>query len=96
MIEPLTFVIYSLAAFRITRALVEDVVFERLRNAIWKRFPPRTMLGYLFTCYWCLGIYVATFLTAGYILVPSVMFYVALIFALSAMTGIIQKLLDRD
>lgn len=92
----LTFVIYALAAYRATRFIIEDSLPERLRNKIWERFPPHKGIGYLITCYWCTGFWVATLLTVGYILVPSVMFYIALALALSTTTGIISKLLDRD
>ena len=92
----LTLTIYALAAYRITRFIIEDSLPERLRNRIWDRFPPHKGIGYLITCYWCSGFWVATLLTVGYILVPSVMFYVALALALSTTTGIISKLLDRD
>ena len=92
----LTFLIYALAAYRVTRFIIEDSLPERVRNAIWNRFPPTHGIGYLITCYWCSGFWVATILTVGYILVPSVMFYIALALALSTTTGIISKLLDRD
>jgi hypothetical protein len=94
--DPITFLIYALAGYRVARFIIEDTLPERLRNAIWKKFPPHTSLGYLLTCYWCTGFWVATLLTIGYILVPSVMFFVALALALSATTGIISKFLDRD
>lgn len=90
------FAIYALAGWRITRLIVEDRITEPLRNLIWKRFPPHKGLGYLITCYWCSGIYVATLLTAGYILVPSVMSIIVTALALAAAIGIINKLLDRD
>ena len=92
----LTFLIYALAAYRVTRFIIEDSLPERVRNVIWNRFPPTHGIGYLITCYWCSGFWVATLLTVGYILVPSVMFYIALALALSTTTGIISKLLDRD
>lgn len=91
-----TLIIYALATFRVSRLVIEDAVFETLRNKIWDRFPPSHGLGYILTCYWCSSIYIATAFTIGYILIPSVMFYVALFLALSATTGIISKLLDRD
>jgi hypothetical protein len=94
--ELFTFVIYALAVYRSSRFIIEDVLPEPLRNKIWDRFPPSHGLGYLITCYWCTSFWVATAFTIGYILIPSVVFYIALILALSATTGIISKLLDRD
>lgn len=97
MIDVTTLVIYIFAVYRITRFMVQDHLFEPIRNHVWKKFPPEsTKIGYLFTCPWCLSTWIATIFATGYILIPSVMFYVALILALSATTGIISKLLDRD
>lgn len=88
-------VIYALAAYRLTRFLVEDHLFEGVREWVWKRRGPDTKLGYLFTCYWCMGFWMSSLLVAGYILIPSVMFIVALALALSAAVGIISKIVDR-
>ena len=91
-----TLLIYILAGYRITRFIIEDVLPEPLRNKIWDRFPPHKGIGYLITCYWCSGFWVATLLTVGYILVPSVSFFICLPLAISAGIGIISKYLDRD
>ena len=41
----------GLATYRIARLIVKDEIFSKLRNAIWKKFPPeRSKFGYLFTC----------------------------------------------
>lgn len=96
MIDIVTFIILALATFRLSRLIIEDAVLEPLRNKIWDRFPPSHGLGYILTCYWCSSIYIATAFTIGYILIPSVVFFIALALALSATTGIISKLLDRD
>lgn len=87
--------VLALAAYRLTRFLVEDHLFEGVREFIWKRWNPGTKLGYLFTCYWCMGFWMSSFIVAGYILIPSVMFIVALVLALSAAVGIISKIVDR-
>lgn len=96
MNDAILFVIYALAGWRLCRLIIEDTITEGIRNFIWKRFPPHKGIGYLITCYWCTGIYVATLLTIGYILVPSVMSVIATALALAASIGIINKLLDRD
>lgn len=87
--------VLALAAYRLTRFLVEDHLFNGLREWVWKRWNPGTKLGYLFTCYWCMGFWMSSFVVVGYILVPSVMFIVALVLALSAAVGIISKIVDR-
>lgn len=96
MIDLITAAILILAVYRATRFVVEDALPEPVRNKIWDRFPPTHGLGYLITCYWCTSFWVATAFVIAYILVPSVVFYISLILALSATTGIISKLLDRD
>ena len=91
-----TFLILALATFRVARLIIEDAIFEPVREKIWDSFPPSHGLGYILTCYWCSSIYIATAFTIGYILIPSVVFFIALALALSATTGIISKYLDRD
>ena len=82
----------GLATYRISKLLIEDVIFERPREAIFRRFPPEsTKTGYFFTCYWCTSMWVATLLTIGFILIPSVMLFICLPFAISAIVGILSE-----
>jgi hypothetical protein len=92
----LELIIYALAAWRITRLLVEDHVLSRPRDAFWRKFPPETSeIGYLLTCYWCLGAWVSTACVLAIIFAGIIGLAIALIFALSALVGIVQHLLDR-
>lgn len=92
MIDFLGFVLLALATYRIGKLIIEDVIFEKIREKIFKKFPPEsTKTGYFFTCYWCTSLWVATLLTVGYILVPSVMLIVCLPLALSAVVGILSE-----
>ena len=94
--EPiLQFLILALATFRLARLLTTDVIFEPLRNRIWKRLPPSTQFGYLFTCNWCTSIWAASLLTICYTIVPTATVVVALPFALSAVAGIITSRFDH-
>lgn len=96
MIELVHVLLLSLAVWRVCRLVIEDTITEPLREKIWSRFPPETSkFGYLFTCYWCTSIYVAIPFTLGYLLIESVTLGVALIFALSAVAGIIQTQLEK-
>lgn len=90
-----TLAVYALAVFRICRLIIEDTITEPIRNAIWKKFPPHTAFGYLITCYWCTSMYVASLIIICSILVPSVVFIICSIFALSALAGIISHIMDR-
>lgn len=89
------FLILALAAYRITRAIIEDTVFDWLRVRVWKRFDESTPLGYLFTCYWCMGFWVSSLVVLAYIIVPIPTVVVSLVMALSAVTGIIAARVDK-
>jgi len=92
MTELVSFVILGLAVYRLTRLIVEDTVFEKIREKIFSKFSPSTSsIGYLLTCYWCTSMYVATLVTIGYILVPSIFIIICLPFALSAIAGLISE-----
>jgi hypothetical protein len=95
MQEIFYFLILSLATFRISRLIVIDYIFEWLRNLIWKRFPPSTYLGYLFTCMWCMSIWVASLIVICYTIVPTATVVVASVFALSAVAGLVSTRLDN-
>lgn len=94
MVDWFAFVLLSLATFRITRLFTTDYIFEWLRNAVWKKFPPHTWLGYFFTCNWCFSIWVASGIAICYTIVPMATTVVALPFALSAVASILSKHLD--
>lgn len=95
MQEIFHFLILSLATFRIARLLTVDYIFEWLRNLVWKRFPPSTHLGYLFTCMWCMSIWSASLIVICYTIVPTATVVVATIFALSAVAGLVSTRLDN-
>jgi hypothetical protein len=93
-ISPFTLIVLSLAAFRITRLVIEDVIFESVREKIWKKFPPSTKFGYLLTCYWCLGLWVSVVVFGCYLLAPSITFVVSLVLSISTIIGIISSRID--
>lgn len=95
MVNWFDFVLISLAVFRVTRLFTTDVIFERFREWVWKRKPPKTAIGYLFTCNWCLSIWFASLFTLCYTIEPTVTVYVALPFAFSAVAGLISARLDK-
>lgn len=91
----LVFAILSLAAYRITHFIVADTLFEPVRDKIWKKFPPSTKIGYLFTCYWCMGFWISLFVVVLAYLLPEITFVVSLILAISAIIGIIATRVER-
>lgn len=93
-VDPFTFLLLTLGAFRLTRLVTTDAITEPLRQKIWSKFPPNTFLGYLITCNWCFGMYVAVLFTLGYFLVPVAMYVVSLVLSISAVIGLISNKLD--
>jgi hypothetical protein len=91
LLEPLTFVILALAAFRVTRVITTDVVFEAVREKIWKKFPPSKGFGYLITCDWCTGFYVSIAFVLAYLLVPVIVYVVSLVLSISAIIGLLAN-----
>lgn len=98
MTDPTPFLalIYALAAWRATRFFLYDELFSGPRDKIWEKYPPEsTKIGYLFTCPWCLGLYISVFFTLILLFGGTIGLIVALILAFSAFVGILQTLLDR-
>jgi len=86
----------TLAAYRITRLLIEDYILSGPRDKLFDKIkskdtPARGMLLYLLTCYWCLGLWVAVILAIPYIFFPDAMMVVALPFAISTVVGLIDQ-----
>jgi hypothetical protein len=86
-----SYILLVLAAYRTTRLITTDTITEPIREKIWKRFPPSTPFGYLFTCNWCTGFWVSLLFVVAYILVPDVTFVVSLVLSTSALVGIIAS-----
>lgn len=96
LLNPIALVILALGVYRITRILTVDVIFDTPRNWIFDRFPPqRSRFGYLFTCHWCMSIWVASLVTIPYTIIPTVTIGLLLIPALSAVAAIIAARLDH-
>ena len=95
MIDIFGFVILGLATFRITRLLTRDTIFDTPRNRFWDRFPPESSkLGYLFTCEWCLSVWVASLLFISAI-ISTVTVWLMVPFALSAVAGLLTAYEDK-
>jgi hypothetical protein len=95
MIGWFEFAVLGLATYRITRLITRDVITEGFRNWWWKHFPPETKkLGYLLTCEWCLSLWIASVLTV-FAIITTVTIAVALVFALSAVAGLLTAYEDK-
>jgi hypothetical protein len=89
-----TYIILALASYRLTRLLTTDVIFESLREKVWKKFPPSTKFGYLFTCNWCMSIWTSFALIGLFLVVPMIAYVVSLVLSISAIVGVIASRLD--
>jgi hypothetical protein len=89
-IDAFTYIVLALAAFRVTRVITTDTVFETIRDRIWNRFPPTTKFGYLLTCNWCTGFWVSIGFVGLYLLVPTIVFVVSLVLSISAIVGLLS------
>ena len=85
-------VVDGLAAFRLTRLIVEDEIVADLRSAWFRRHDPgTTKLGYLVTCPWCTGFWVSAGVVAARAVAPRAWGPAAKTLALSAAVGILYS-----
>jgi hypothetical protein len=94
-LELVELIVLALAVYRVCRLIIEDTVTERLREAVWSRFDASRGIGYLITCYWCTGFWVASLLVLLFIIGPVPTMAASLVLALSALAGIIAARLDH-
>lgn len=93
--ELFEFVILALATFRLTRLITRDVITEPIRTRVWKKLPPESSkIGYLFTCEWCMSIWVASLVYVCFI-ITSVTVILLVPFALSAVAGLLTAYEDK-
>jgi hypothetical protein len=92
----LQFVLLGLATYRVTRLITRDMVTAPLRNAFWKKFPPESSyLGYLSTCEWCFSFWIGSGFVISAIIIPSVTYIVATVYAVSAIAGLLTAYEDK-
>jgi hypothetical protein len=88
-------IILSLGAFRLTHLITTDAIADGFRTKVWKRFPPTTKIGYLITCNWCTGFWVALFTVLFYLALPTLTIVVSLVLAISAAIGLISAWIEN-
>lgn len=88
MLEFFILIVLALAVYRLCRLIIEDYIFESIRDRIWDRYPPEsTKIGYLFTCYHCLSLWLASFVVVLFLLLPVPTIVGATILAISTLVG---------
>jgi hypothetical protein len=85
------FVLNALAVHRLTVLVYEDKITEPIRDRFYKRWNPAETWTYLFTCPWCISIWVAAIAVAGTLLIPIIWLPLAALLALSSITGLIES-----
>ena len=89
----MSYIMLILASYRLTHLIVFDKITEFIRKPFMKKIEiqnshgsklksiPKSLFGYLLNCYWCAGIWSATFLGGFYLWHPK--YAIILIFILS-------------
>jgi len=88
-------ILLTLATYRLSRLVIEDTVSDKFRDLVWRYFPYDKTIGYLITCYWCMGFWFSSLFVIAYIIVPIQTIAVSAILAISAVVGIIAAWMDR-
>lgn len=98
------FVLITLATWRLIRLFAYDMVTKFIREQFWdaRRIKegvllekpasgPRRTLADLFSCPWCLGVWLSATVTFFYLLTP-VVYYPVLVLAISAVAALLQNI----
>lgn len=94
--ESIDLIILGLATFRATRLLTRDYFFYPLREAIWSKYSPEySRIGYLFTCEWCMSIWVGSLFSTWSIISIGTFRVFGLVLAVSAISGLLAAYEDR-
>jgi hypothetical protein len=92
----LDLIIDSLAAHRLTRLAVEDVITEPIREMVFEKFPPHPRsLSYALTCPHCAGVWVGAGIVAARLLAPRAWRVAAVGLATASVVSLIQDYQER-
>jgi hypothetical protein len=90
------FAILALASYRLTGVVVEDVILNRVRSLIWKKFPPENEgIGYIITCVKCTSIWTSALLVLLYTIDQGTAIVIGSILAVSAVVRLLTALVDH-
>lgn len=82
-------VVDIIAVYRLTKLAIDDEILYEIREKVFEKFPPETSkIGYLFTCPWCMSIWMGAGIFALRKASPETANYVSSVLASSAATGI--------
>lgn len=88
----LALVVDTLATYRIARLVTEDEIAAPMRQWVWDRHDPaESKIGYLFTCPWCVSIWVGAAVVVARRASPTTWEPVARMLTASAVSGMIAS-----
>jgi len=88
----ITFIKDSLAAYRLTRLVVEDVITSELREKIFEKYPPHDKSwSYALTCYHCAGLWTGLVVAVARVAAPRAWDPISNGLAAAAVTGLISE-----
>lgn len=78
-----------IAVYRLTKLAIADEIVYDIRQKVWEKYPPETTkIGYLFTCPWCMSIWMGGAIFALRKISPETADYVSSVLTASAVAGI--------
>lgn len=81
-----------LAVYRLTKLVIDDKITEDIREKVWEKFPPdTTKIGYLFSCPWCVSIWVGFGVVAARKIAPEAWDAAATALAASSVSGLLEE-----
>lgn len=88
----LNFVKDALAVYRLTKLVIDDKITEDYREAVFERFPPETTkIGFMFTCPWCISIWVGFGVVLARKIAPEAWDATATALAASSVSGLLAE-----
>lgn len=96
-INPITLLLSVFAVYRITAIVVDDRVFDSIRDFIFAKFgTSRLQISYLITCYWCLSFWVGLLVALPMMLfLPFIWGPLAFVLTASAVAGMLGTVIPR-
>jgi hypothetical protein len=91
-VTALNFAKDALAVYRLTKLVIDDKITEDLREAVYAKYPPETTkIGYLFTCPWCVSMWVGFGVVAARKIAPDAWDAAATALAASSVSGLLEE-----
>jgi len=91
-VRALGLLVDTLAVYRLTKLVNDDVILDDVRNKLLDRFPPEeTKIGNLITCPWCVSVYAGGAVALARTVAPRQWNVLAQALAFSTVTGLVAE-----